>query len=124
MTYKGKGDGNTADKCFTISLIIGSAAMLLFGCIGVMFRDLLTNIAVQNNPELYQLVYDYLPPQFFLGVLVILVNGTCAYIRSDGIRKLAMYVPIVANVVNLLFDYIFMGVMGYGIMSAAWAANI
>ena len=124
MTYKGKGDGNTADKCFTISLIVGSAAMLLFGCIGVMFRASLTDMAVQNNHELYQLVYDYLLPQFFLGVLVILVNGTCAYIRSDGIKKLAMYVPIVANVVNLLFDYIFMGVMGYGIMSAAWATNV
>ncbi len=78
MMYKGKSGGNTADKCFTISLIIGSAAMLLFGCIGFMFRVSLTDMAVQNNPELYQLVYYYLLPQFFVGVLVLLVNGTCA----------------------------------------------
>ncbi len=48
----------------------------------------------------------------------------CLIIKSDGIRKLAMYIPIVADAVNLLCDYIFMGIMGYGIMSAAWAANI
>lgn len=31
IPVKGKGNGKTADKCFTISLIISSAAMLLFG---------------------------------------------------------------------------------------------
>ena len=57
-------------------------------------------------------------------MFVLLVNETCAYIRSDGLRKLAMSVPVAVNVVNLSFDYIFMGIMKYGIMSAAWATNV
>lgn len=56
-----------------------------------MFKVSLTDMAVKNNPELYQLVYDYLLPQFFLGVLVLLVNGTMCllllvmrYFRSEA----------------------------------------
>ena len=124
MTYKGRCDGKTADKCFTISIILGSLVMLLFGIIGFLYRSSITSLTVQSSPELYQPVYDYFLPQFGFGVLVILVNGTCFYIRSDGFKKLAVYITLVSNVVNLSFDYIFMGIMGYGIMSAAWATNI
>lgn len=124
MTYKGRCDGKTADKCFTVSIILGAVAMLILGGIGFSFRNTLTGLAVQNNPDLYQPVYDYLLPQFLLGLFAVLVNGTCVYVRSDSLKKLAMYVPIVANLVNLTFDYIFMGLMGFGIMSAAWATNI
>lgn len=42
MTYKGRCDGKTADKCFTISIILGSLIMLLFGIIGFLYRDFLT----------------------------------------------------------------------------------
>lgn len=124
MTYKGRCDGKTADKCFTVSIILGSVIMLLFGIIGFLCRRFLAGIVVQNNYELYAPVYNYFLPQFGLGLLVILVNGTCIYIKSDGFKKLAMYIPIVSNAVNLLCDYVFMGIMGYGIMSAAWATNI
>lgn len=124
MTYKGRCDGKTADKCFTISIILGSLIMLLFGIIGFLYRDFLTGWAVQSSPGLYQPVYDYFLPQLLSGVLFILVFGNCFFLRSDGFKKLAIYITVIANVVNLFFDYIFMGVMGYGIMSAAWATNV
>jgi hypothetical protein len=39
-------------------------------------------------------------------------------------QKLAVIIPIVANVVNLVFDYIFMAVFDFGIAGAGWATNV
>lgn len=124
VTYKGKCDNRKADKCFTISIGIGFAFMALLGAIGILFWRPITGLLVGNNTELFNPVYDYMFPQFFLGIMVIIVNGLSAYIRVDGLRKLALFIPIVVNVVNVLFDFIFMGLMKLGIMSAGFATII
>ena len=124
VTYKGSRDQKNADKCFTISIVLGAAAMLLMGAVGFVFRVPIARALSVGEPGLYQAVCDYLFPMLFLGFLVLLSNGVSAYIRVDGLKTLAITVPILSNAVNLLFDYIFMGLMGLGIGSAGWATNI
>lgn len=45
-------------------------------------------------------------------------------IRAEGKPKFAMYAMMIPSVSNLLLDYIFIKVLGYGMAGAAWATTI
>ena len=45
-------------------------------------------------------------------------------IRAEGKPKFAMYAMMIPSVSNLLLDYIFIYVLGYGMEGAAWATTI
>ena len=124
MTYKGHRDRQNADKCFTIAILGGMAVSALMTVAGLALFAPLSKLLAAGSEELLQPVADYLFPTLFAGALVILVNGTTAFVRSDGKKQLALALPVVSNVVNLTMDYVFMGVLGFGIGSAGWATNI
>ena len=124
VTSKGRCDTESADRYFAISILLGAAAMAVLGVLCIVLHAPAAALFCAGKPELYDLVYEYFGPQFCFGFLVIIANGCAAYMRVDSMRKLASAVPIVANVVNLLCDYLFMGPMKLGISSAAWATNI
>ena len=44
-------------------------------------------------------------------------------IRAEGKPKFAMYAMLIPSVGNLLFDYIFINVLGWGMAGAAWATT-
>jgi len=45
-------------------------------------------------------------------------------IRAEGKPKFAMYAMMIPSVSNLILDYIFINVLGYGMEGAAWATTI
>ncbi|PKQ45674.1 MATE family efflux transporter [Confluentibacter flavum] len=47
-----------------------------------------------------------------------------AVIRAEGKPKFAMYAMMIPSVSNLLLDYLFINVWGYGMEGAAWATTI
>ena len=124
VTFKGKRDQKSADKCFTIAIIVGAGTMAIITVIGLILRSHIANALCVGHEELYQPVSDYLFPTLFLGPLMILLNGTAAFVRVDGLRKLAIALPIVSNAINLSLDYVFMGIVKTGIAGAGWATNI
>ena len=124
VTYKGKCDQKTANKCFTISIIVGSVFMAVLAAVGLLLQSPLTYWLSSGKEELFKPVSDYLIPVLFLGIPMILLNGTAAFVRVDGLRKLAIALPIVSNALNLTLDYVFMGIFKFGIAGAGWATNI
>lgn len=124
VTFKGKRDQKSANKCFTISIIGGTIAMGFVCLLGLIFHEPLAQALCVGHEELYQPVSDYLFPTFFLGMLMIMLNGTAAFVRVDGLRKLAIALPIVSNAINLTLDYVFMGILKTGIAGAGWATNV
>lgn len=44
-------------------------------------------------------------------------------IRAEGKPKFAMYAMLIPSVGNLLFDYIFINILGWGMAGAAWATT-
>ena len=119
--YRGKCDKEKSNKSFTISIIGGVVAMGIFGIIAFLCRSPIAHALIKNKEDLYPYVYDYLFPHFFLGIFMILINGISAYIRVDGLKNLSIAIPIVANGVNLCFDYIYMKILHMGIIGAGWA---
>ena len=124
VTYKGCRDSESADKCFTIAIWGGILACALVSLSELILFSSVAKVLCVGNEELYDPVSEYLFPLLFTGPLVILVNGMAVFVRSDGLGRLSLAIPIVSNAINLIMDYVFMGLFGFGIGSAAWATNI
>jgi len=56
-------------------------------------------------------------------VLALSMMGNTV-IRAEGKPKFAMYAMMIPSVSNLLLDYIFINLMGFGMEGAAWATTI
>ena len=118
--YKGKRDHKNADKAFTFSVLFGIAASSLLMTCGVLLAEPTAAMLSQNGP-LYDLTLQYIVPLWVSAPLIVLNSGTAAYVRTDGMKKLAIALPIVSNVINLGLDYVYMAIFGWGIAGAGWA---
>lgn len=121
VIYKSKRDQKSADVVFTLSFWAGILSTVLISVIGLALISPTAQLLTQGKEELTVMVKDYLLPLWVLTPLVAAVNETAAYARTDGLRKLATALPIVSNIINLLCDYLFMAVFGWGIAGAGWA---
>lgn len=121
VIYKSKRDQKSADIVFTQSFISGFLATTLMAVIGIILIHPTASLLSQNKEELTSLVAQYLLPLWIVTPLVAIVNQTAAYARTDGMKKYAAWLPIIANIVNLCCDYIYMKIFGFGIAGAGWA---
>ena len=121
VIHKSKRDQKSADMVFTLSFWGGILSTVLISIIGLAVMAPTAQLLAQGKEELVGLVIDYLLPLWVLTPLVAAVNQTAAYARTDGMRKLATALPIVANVINLICDYIYMAIFGWGVAGAGWA---
>ena len=121
VIHKSKRDQKSADAVFTLSFWAGILSTVLISIVGIATMVPTARILAQGKEELVGLVIDYLMPLWVLTPLVAVVNQTAAYARTDGLRKLATALPIVANIINLICDYIYMAIFGWGVAGAGWA---
>lgn len=118
---KSKRDRQSADAVFTLSFWAGVLSTVVMSVIGIAVMEPTAQLLAQGKEELVGLVVEYLLPLWVLTPLVAVVNQTAAYARTDSMRKLATALPIVANVINLICDYIYMAIFGWGVAGAGWA---
>lgn len=118
--YKGKRDNKSADKAFTFSLLFGCITSSIVMAAGILTTQP-TAMFLSQGGALYENAYAYLIPLWVSGPLVVINSGSAAYVRTDGMKKLAIALPISSNVINLAFDYIFMKWFGWGVAGAGWA---
>ncbi|MBQ2569118.1 MAG: hypothetical protein II573_01860, partial [Ruminococcus sp.] len=121
VIFKSKRDQQSADTVFTLSFWAGVLSTVVMSVIGIAVMEPTAQLLAQGKEELVGLVVDYLLPLWVLTPLVAVVNQTAAYARTDSMRKLATALPIVANVINLICDYIYMAIFGWGVAGAGWA---
>lgn len=118
--YLGERRHADADKIFTLSVIGGTAGYTLLLVLGIFLAAPITQALTRGGTG-YTAVYDYLIPLLASGPVIAISSGIGMYIRLDGHHKLATAIPIVANAINLLCDYIFIKILGWGIAGAGWA---
>ena len=121
VIHKSKRDQKSADAVFTLSFWAGILSTVLISIVGIATMVPTAQLLAQGKEELVGLVIDYLLPLWVLTPLVAAVNQTAAYSGTDGLRKLATALPIIANVINLICDYIYMAIFGWEVAGAGWA---
>ena len=121
VIYKSKRDSKSSDVVFTLSFLFGFIVTTLMAVFGTIFAKPTADLLSQNKAEVSTLVLQYLYPLWAVTPLVAIVNQTAAYARTDGMRKLAINLPIISNIINLFCDYLYMKVFGWGLAGAGRA---
>ncbi len=120
IMYKGKRENATADKVFTLSFCAGIVSAVVLAIAGILLAAPTARI-LSKGGELYDLVKTYLLPLWCTGPLIALTNQTASFARTDGMNRLSTALPIIANIINLSCDYLYMKWLHMGIAGAGWA---
>ena len=110
---------NTFGNQITLTFILTIAVVI----VGLAFVDQIIPL-FGGKGSLFEIAKTYYVIVLY-GVPVLafcmMSNNT---IRAEGKPKNAMYAMMIPSVTNLLLDYIFIKVFGWGMMGAAWATTI
>ncbi len=120
--YIGAHNKVACNQVFNLTIGGGTVVMTILGVVGFLFAAPLA-VMLAGESSLTGLVKAYLIPLWLTSPLLLLANGMAAYLRLSGEHKLSIAVPVVANICNLVFDYLFIAVFGWGIGGAGWATG-
>lgn len=120
-TCLGQRDKEKADRVFTLGLFLLILIGSLITVFGLFASPAVAKFIAAGSP-LEDLVYKYVSVYFFGAPAFFLVPGLAYYVRADGNPVVSALILIIANVVNLCCDVIYIIVFGLGIKGAALAS--
>lgn len=117
---KGKRDNALANKVFTITFVTIIALSVVLMGVGLPFGDSVCSIFTRDK-ELHSLLYAYYIPFIVGSPIYLLLMCSIHFVRADARPKLASNIIIIANVVNLILDLVFMGPLKMGVAGSSIA---
>ncbi|WP_105615742.1 MATE family efflux transporter [Vallitalea okinawensis] len=118
--HAGKGDMKKASQIFSFTVSLAAAVSILSTVLGLIFIDPLINL-LGANETLAPLVKEYLYVMLFG---LIFSQGPMlfdVFIRTDGRPNYSMVVAISSSLLNILLDFVLIGIIGLGLKGAAIA---
>ena len=120
---KGQMNQKKANQVFTTTIFGGIGVMTLFLIAMLIFMEPITLALAAGNQELARTTAEYLRPLLFAGPTLMFSAGIALFMRQDGKPQVSGMVVVIANVINLIFDYTLIryfnsGIMGAGISTA------
>ena len=110
---------NIIGSLFGILMILA----LIFSFVFLIFRNRI--LVLMNVPsESYEMAMDYL---IICGMGLVFTAGynmVAAVLRGMGDSKSPLLFIVIASVINLVLDFLFTGLLGWGVAGAAWATII
>ena len=122
VSKKSEFDIDGSNRFFTTSIVVSVIASLVMALVCLIFLDQLA-VVLGSNAATKPLVMQYSTYLYGCFFVSTVVGILAQYIRVDGQPNFASAVIIVANIVNIIFDYIFLS-SGMGMASASLASFI
>lgn len=119
----GKRDMEKAGGVFSASLIVGALISLIFALFTPFLPEMLA-MALAGNEELASLACPYIMVNF--GGIPILTVAIifCYFMNADNHPQLGSALFIIANIVNLVLDFVFIKGLGIGMAGSALSTVI
>lgn len=119
----GEGNYPVAEKILGNSVSLFFAAWVIVASLGTIFLEPML-MFVGATPEVLPYAMEY-TGIILLGFLFQGIGfGVNNFIRSVGSPKRAMSTMLIGAVANIILDYLFIMVFGWGVAGAAWATVI
>ena len=123
MSYAlGRNNVEEANRYFSVAMILNIAMGLLMLLCGILFSDAIASLLCSKE-VITPFVEDYVQVVLLSAPIYFLLPGISYFIRADGAPKLTMYAIIIANVINLLLDIVFIKYMDLGIRGSSLATS-
>jgi putative MATE family efflux protein len=119
----GAGDQGGLRRSFAASIFLGAVfTLILLGISLFSARPLLT--LLRTPAEIYEQSYSYIVIIYAALPVCLLFNLCSNVMRSLGDSRSPLYILIIACVINIALDYLFILVFHTGVEGAAWATVI
>lgn len=119
----GKNDHDKANRIFSLTVCLSIAVALLFTIGGLIFFQPLLEFLCASE-SLRPLATDYIRVIIFSLVPYMGMFLMQSYVAVDGSPKLVSIAVILANVIHVLLDFVFIKFCGWGIAGAAWSTLV
>lgn len=116
---KKKDSGTTMNFCVYAMVIAGIVTLIL----GLTFLQQLAKISGADTENIAY-TCDYLKWIFIGAPFIMLANGFVHLFRSVGLIKQGTIGLVLGNVINMVLDYIFIAILGWGTAGAALATSL
>lgn len=121
--YRGAKDELRQKKTIGTIYAMTAVVAILITCAGIFFYK--QNLIWMNVPkEAYQDACDYMLVIFIGTIFVFGYNATCSILRGFGDSRSPLYFVMIAAGINVLLDYLLVGVFSFGTVGAAYATIV
>ena len=119
----GEGRKQQARENFSLFMVLCIAISAAFCVAGLVFREPII-YALGARGSLYDLCEDYLIPLFLL--MPVAMGGVVLSVMFilSGKPHLGLFATIAGGLINIVLDYVLMGILGMGVAGAAYACGI
>ncbi|MBR1483614.1 MAG: hypothetical protein IJ598_11715, partial [Ruminococcus sp.] len=117
---KGQRDEHKANAVFTLSFIASVVVSVIVTVAGILLIDPITRLMC-NDSSLYDYVRNYALFNICGAVFMIVVPYLVFIVRTDGMPKLSANILLISNIVNLIMDFVYIGVFKMDTSGAALA---
>ena len=120
---KAEFDDETSNSYFSVSIISLISIGVLIAILGMLFSGNIAQFLCISQPELVPDVTSYFIALIIGMPFLCYMMSLSYFIRADGIPSLPFRAILVANIVNICFDIIYIKVFGMGLSGAALATS-
>ena len=117
---KGQRNNRKANALFTLSFAASVLVAVIVTIAGIILIDPITSLLCIDS-ALYDYAKHYALFNIFGSVFMIVVPYLVFIIRVDGMPKLSANILLVSNAVNLMMDFVYMGIFKMDTSGAALA---
>lgn len=109
-----------ANKIFTSSILFAIIVGFIISILGIVFVDKI-GVFLGTTDEIKPLFREYFTILVGFTWAFLIAGVLGCFIRNDGNPKLVMISTVTANIVNVIFDYIFIFIFNLGMTGAVLA---
>lgn len=118
---RGRRENQKANRIFTAVILLFAVLCLILMLPQLFATPFFCRLLTQDQ-ILYPIVYEYYSILIWAAPFAIFVQTMEYIIRAEGKPGMASFITVLANVINVVLDIVFMGPMKMGIQGAALAS--
>ena len=119
----GRNQKEKVNKVFTTTVLLCLLVGYFMCFFGLCFPDAFAKL-LGASPDLIDYVKKYLFPLQLTAIIYVLNSTMQVIIRADYNPKLVMLAAVSGNLVNIVFDWLFIGVFNWGMFGGAAATAL